>query len=221
MYYQFATLQLFRPLIRLRIIDSQVSPRAVCLEAASAIQGLLTSYSQLYTLKRAPSFMPYFALTSSIMHLTIMAITVQTDELDTTARPDPHISEAFKRGIANLAEMTPCHHIAEQAPHILCFLAKKWNTNVEIDTVATLNPEEYERVIKPFADSLNAFVPTIIVEDSICHWNMGKEVEGRTSRQLEKMAESVGDPLFWPFLMQRRLMLSKSKELEEAGFAVL
>jgi hypothetical protein len=221
MYYQFAILQLFRPLIRLRIIESQVSPRDVCLEAASAIQGLLTSYSQLYTLKRVPSFMPYFALTSSITHLTIMAATVQTNELDTAARADPHVSEIFKQGIASLAEMTPCHHIAEQAPHILCYLAKKWNVDVDLNTGTALKPEEYERFIRSSAGSLNSFLLTMIVEDSTFHWDMGKEVEGRTSRQLEKMAESVEDPLFWPLLMQRRPVLSKGKELEEAGFAVL
>ncbi|EXM18035.1 hypothetical protein FOTG_13887 [Fusarium oxysporum f. sp. vasinfectum 25433] len=133
MYYHFAILQLFRPLIKLRIIGSQVFPRNVCLQAASAIQGLLKSYSQLYTLKRAPSFMPYFALTSTIMDLTIMAAAVQTNDLDTTARTDPQVVDAVKQGIASLAEMTPCHRTAEQAPHILRYLAKKWSINVGID----------------------------------------------------------------------------------------
>ncbi|KAL6917071.1 hypothetical protein FSST1_008566 [Fusarium sambucinum] len=96
MYYHFAILLLFRPFIKLRIIGSQVSPRDVCLEAANAIQDLLMSYSRLYSLKRAPSFMPYFALTSSIMHLTIMAATVHREELDTTERTDCHVSETFK-----------------------------------------------------------------------------------------------------------------------------
>ncbi|KAH7191427.1 fungal-specific transcription factor domain-containing protein [Fusarium oxysporum] len=220
-YYQFAILQLFRPLIRLRIIESQVSPRNVCLEAASAIQGLLTSYSQLYTLKRVPSFMPYFALTSSITHLTIMAATVQMNELDTAARADPHVSEVFKLGIASLAEMTPCHHISEQAPRILCYLAKKWNIGVDVDTGAALNPEGHERVIKPFADNLNASVPTMIVEKSIFGFGTSKDLEETTSRQLEKAAESVEDPLLWSFVMQGRPVFSKGKELEEAGFAVL
>nr|CEG03535.1 unnamed protein product [Fusarium acuminatum CS5907] len=212
MYYHFAILLLFRPLIKLRIIGSQVCPRDVCLEAANAIQDLLTSYSRLYTLKWAPSFMPYFALTSSIMHLTIMAATVHRGELDTTERTDSHVSETFKQGIANLAEMTPYHHIAEQAPHILSYLAKKWNVGVDVDTGAALNLEEYEKVIRPFAGSLNSFPFTMIVEDSICHWNMGQEVE---------MAESMESPLFWPFLMQRRPMLMTGKELEQTGFAVL
>lgn len=71
MYYHFAILLLFRPLIKLRIIGSGILPRDVCLQAADAIQGLLRSYSQLYTLQRTPSFVPYFVLTASIMHLAI------------------------------------------------------------------------------------------------------------------------------------------------------
>ncbi|RBA11005.1 hypothetical protein FPRO05_14311 [Fusarium proliferatum] len=180
MYYHFAILLLFRPLIQLRIVGSQVSPRGVCLEAASAIQGLLTSYSQLYTLKRAPSFMPYFALTSSIMHLTIMATTVQREELSTTARTDHQVSEAFKQGMASLSEMATCHHIAEQAPHILYYLAKKWKVDIDVNIAAALNAGENERVIKPFAGSLNAFMPTMVIEDSIFQWDTGKEaVEDR------------------------------------------
>ncbi|KAI1077769.1 fungal-specific transcription factor domain-containing protein [Whalleya microplaca] len=73
MYYHFAILLLFRPLIKLRIIGSSILPRDVCTQAADAIQGLLRSYSNLYTLRRTPSFVPYFVLTSSIIHLALGA----------------------------------------------------------------------------------------------------------------------------------------------------
>ncbi|CEI70926.1 hypothetical protein FVEN_g9698 [Fusarium venenatum] len=212
MYYHFAIMQLFQPLTNLSIIGSRVSPRDVCLQAASAIQGLLKSYAQLYTLKRAPSFMPYFALTSTIAHLTIMAVTMQANDMDAAAKADPHVSEAIQQGIACLAEMTSCHHITEQAPHILRYLAKKWSISVDIDTGAALNTEEYERLIRPLVSKLDLVAPTMAAED---------DVEERTSRQVGKTAESMEDPLFWPFTSQGWPMLSKSKELEEAGFAVL
>ncbi|KAM0402600.1 hypothetical protein ACHAPZ_005540 [Fusarium culmorum] len=217
----FAILLLFRPLIKLRIIESGVSPRDVCLQAANAMQGFLTSYSWLYTLKRAPSFVPYFALTSSIMHLAIMATTVLTNESDMALRSDPNVSEAVKQGIASLAEMTPYHHIAEQAPYILRYLAKKWNIDVDIDTGAALNPEEYERLVRPFVGNLDLFAPTMVAEDFVFDLGAGKDVEERTSRQVGKAAESMEDLLFLPFVMQGRPMLSKGNELEEAGFAVL
>ncbi|KAI0400898.1 fungal-specific transcription factor domain-containing protein [Xylaria palmicola] len=78
MYYHFAILLLFRPLIKLRIIGSAILPRDVCSQAADAIQGLLRSYSQLYTLRRTPSFVPYFLLASSIMHLAVGANSIES-----------------------------------------------------------------------------------------------------------------------------------------------
>ncbi|EJT79914.1 hypothetical protein GGTG_04996 [Gaeumannomyces tritici R3-111a-1] len=166
MYYHFAILLLFRPLIKLRIIGSSVSPRDVCLQAAEAISSLLRSYSQLYTLRRTPSFVPYFVLTSSIMHLAIAATRAQessapaagtggagaaavtgqdsagdlaqppenitTEAAVSAARSDPQVVRSINQGIADLTEMAPCHHFAEQALNILRHLAKKWKIEVNI-----------------------------------------------------------------------------------------
>ncbi|KAI1474731.1 nitrogen assimilation transcription factor nirA [Daldinia eschscholtzii] len=100
MYYHFAILLLFRPLIKLRIIGSGILPRDVCAQAADAIQGLLRSYSQLYTLRRTPSFVPYFVLTSSIMHLAVGADTSKApstspveDSNSSTVKPEDSETE--------------------------------------------------------------------------------------------------------------------------------
>ncbi|TRX87778.1 hypothetical protein FHL15_011335 [Xylaria flabelliformis] len=89
----------FLPLIKLRIIGSAILPRDVCSQAADAIQGLLRSYSQLYTLRRTPSFVPYFLLTSSIMYLAIGASGVEStspaaQSSTSTARPHGSSHEA-------------------------------------------------------------------------------------------------------------------------------
>lgn len=150
MYYHFAILLLFRPLIKLRIIGSTVSPREVCTQAADAIQGLLHSYSQLYTLRRTPSFVPYFVLTSSIMHLAIAASTSPAQSTaDGTApqKPGPaklgeKVTKSINQGIEDLTEMAPCHHFAEQALNILRYLAKKWNIKVDVDVTRKLRREK-------------------------------------------------------------------------------
>lgn len=154
MYYHFAILLLFRPLIKLRIIGSNVSPREVCTQAADAIQGLLHSYSQLYSLRRTPSFVPYFVLTSSIMHLAIAASTPASMQGhkdgpvsgpgDSSVPSDlgEKVTRSINRGIENLAEMAPCHHFAEQALNILRYLAKKWNIKVDVDVVHLLRKEK-------------------------------------------------------------------------------
>lgn len=150
MYYHFAILLLFRPLIKLRIIGSTVSPREVCTQAADAIQGLLHSYSQLYTLRRTPSFVPYFVLTSSIMHLAIAASSspVQSNSDGTSslkggpAKLGDKVTKSINQGIEDLTEMAPCHHFAEQALNILRYLAKKWNIEIDVDVTDRLRREK-------------------------------------------------------------------------------
>ncbi|CAM1501537.1 Fc.00g035210.m01.CDS01 [Cosmosporella sp. VM-42] len=228
MYYHFAILLLFRPLIKLRILGSKVLPRDVCSQAADAIQGLLRSYSQLYTLRRTPSFVPYFVLTSAIMHLAIGAANVQSppntsasEDMETAAKIDPHVTEAITQGIADLTEMAPCHHFAEQALNILRYLAQKWNIEVDIDG-DKLTAEEYDRLVKPHSGSLNFFVPNVREGDFMCDWGMGRAVAGgEETPMVQQTAENMENPLFWPFPMQGRPILPSGKELENAGFAIL
>lgn len=228
MYYHFAILLLFRPLIKLRIIGSKVSPRDVCSQAADAIQGLLTSYSQLYTLKRTPSFVPYFVLTSAIMHLAIGATGVDADEaatneerMEKAAKIDPRVTDALNQGIADLTEMAPCHHFAEQALNILRFLAKKWNIEVNVDG-DKMPPDDPDNLVRPYTSSLNFFAPNVRETDYMCGFGPGPEVaETLQAPNTKKAAETVENPLFWPFPMQGRPMLPTGQELEDAGFAKL
>ncbi|KKP01767.1 hypothetical protein THAR02_06146 [Trichoderma harzianum] len=225
MYYHFAILLLFRPLIKLRIIGSKVSPRDVCSQAADAIQGLLTSYAQLYTLRRTPSFVPYFVLTSAIMHLAIGASMVKSDGSETSeekmekaAKIDPRVSEALNRGIADLTEMAPCHHFAEQALNILRYLAKKWNIEVNVDG-DKVPPEDPDNLVRPYSSSLNFFAPNVQESDFMCGWGASVEmVETLQAPNIKKTAETAENPLFWPFPMQGRPLLPIGPELEQAGF---
>lgn len=246
MYYHFAILLLFRPLIKLRIIGSSISPRDVCSQAADAISGLLRSYSQLYTLRRTPSFVPYFVLTSSIMHLAIGATFsgAQRGENETeqsgpslhpqdqTAKIGPSVVEAITRGIADLTEMAPCHFFAEQALNILRFLAKKWNIEVDIsptDEEQQLRGRpDFDQTTRPVTSSLNFFSPNVEDADFNCSWGEsikpGRETEKRAGSRggdMEATASALENPLFWPFPMQGRPMLPTGEELEKAGFELL
>lgn len=162
MYYHFAILLLFRPFIKLRITGSSISPRDVCSQAADAIQGLLRSYSQLYTLRRTPSFVPYFVLTSSIMHLAIAASDASASRHAATSKAKQQkpqdasaqaptgppvklgdrVTQAINQGVSDLTEMAPCHHFAEQALNILRYLANKWDIEIECDVRWRLEMEK-------------------------------------------------------------------------------
>ncbi|KAI6780511.1 putative nitrate assimilation regulatory protein nirA [Emericellopsis cladophorae] len=233
MYYHFAILLLFRPLIKMRIIGSKVSPRDVCCQAADAIQGLLRSYSQLYTLRRTPSFVPYFVLTSAIMHLAVGATTVsnrsnasdEVSKMAEAAKLDSRVAEALKQGISDLAEMAPCHHFAEQALNILRYLAKKWKIDVDVDDGKT-PPEDYHNLVKTYTNTLNFFAPNVVDTDFDCDFGLFQGCAVASATQVEgKVAKYSGDkmdnPLFWPFPLQGRPILARGTELEQAGFELL
>ncbi|OIW30481.1 hypothetical protein CONLIGDRAFT_574758 [Coniochaeta ligniaria NRRL 30616] len=245
MYYHFAILLLFRPFIKLRIRDSSLVPKDICLQAADAIQGLSGSYSRLYTLRRTPSFVPYFVLTSAIMHLTIGAESSTSPrslgEPNQPPRINPELAQAISRGIADLTEMAPCHHFAEQALNILLHLAERWHLDIRVkesddkethlsDVLSLHSPSIRRRGVRPSADSLNLFVPEVTPQDVMCSWGLvapdpgaGTEATRETRRPWEEPAQGSilyesDNPLFWPFPMQGRPLLPTGDRLREAGF---
>lgn len=262
MYYHFAILLLFRPLIKLRIVGSSICPRDVCTQAADAIQGLLHSYSQLYTLRRTPSFVPYFVLTSSIMHLAIAASSssashaqgadssTKGSEQRARAKLGDNVSAAINQGIADLTEMAPCHHFAEQALNILRYLAKKWNIEINIDDRRRLEElmkqegkpvpdgtdideggsgQKRRRMVQqddyntlPLTSSRNFFSPNVREQDFISTFGSAMPAPvGSDSPPVARTSDSMENPLFWPFPMQGRPMLPSGDMLTEAGFELL
>lgn len=227
MYYHFAILLLFRPLIRLRIIGSKILPRDVCLQAADAIQGLLTSYSQLYTLQRTPSFVPYFVLTSAIMHLAIGA----SAELEGSPRGrgktgqaamgDSRIPEALRQGIADLTQMAPCHHFAEQALNILRYLAKKWSIDVGNVDRNKPSPGKDNELDRPHKRNFNSFSSSLRTGHFLRRWGTDFVFNDEEPDVAAQSAEHMENLLFWPFPLQGRPMIPTGKELEQAGFALL
>lgn len=116
MYYHFAMLLLFGPFIKVRFTGSSISPNEICIQAADAITSLVCSYRQLYSLRRAPCFVPYIVLASSIAQLV-------------AANSSPNIG-TFTQIILNvthLHEMTLSHGFSSRATQILRTMAHNWN----------------------------------------------------------------------------------------------
>ena len=230
MYYHFAILLLFRPLIKLRILGSKISPRDVCSQAADAMQGLLKSYSQLYTLRRTPSFVPYFVLASAIMHLAIGAAEAAgrpgepvPEAVEDHIKHDDRISNAISQGIADLAEMAPCHQFAEQALHILRYLAKKWSININLDNGETPMLEGLNTIGRRSTSTLTSFAPDISTGDFLCQWGTSRATTSAaaTPNTTREAAENIENPLFSPFPLQGRPVLPYGDNLRAAGFEIL
>ena len=232
MYYHFAVLLLFRPFITLRIIASNILPRDVCCQAADAIQRLLRSYSRLYTLRRMPSFIPYFIFTSSVMRLAVITVSVNNSEVDgagsnnpddsativsVVARLNTKVSEAVSQGIMDLVAMAPFHGFAGRALHTLRFLAAKEGycaVNIGGSSLHLFTPEENVTYLWGSGTSLTASGSSTAT------------TQGPTTPKLALPGQSsllMGDPLFCPFPMWGRSILPVRvrSSLDEAGFATL
>ena len=232
MYYHFAILLLFRPLINLRIVGSKISPREVCWQAAEAITRLLASYSQLYTLRFTPTFVPYFVLTGTIMQLAVGATrvdgtTMTTDRMRQAATTDPQVYKALCQGIADLTEMVPCHHFAEQALNILRYLNKKWEIDIkpggDVETEAPIESSKDTR--RPFAASLNLSAPSVVAEDFIGGCGSGNVVMGGKPvpefTRIHRAADSIANTMLWLFTIHDRSRMPSGTALEQTGFASL
>lgn len=128
MYYHFAILSLLRPFVKLRFIGTGVSPRDVCAQAADAITTLIRSYDNLYSLKRTPSFVPFIALSSSVMHLFIQS-TLRLTEFDVPQIPvdaNPNLKQQIMQSAKDLDSMSSCHGFARRALDIIKYLARIW-----------------------------------------------------------------------------------------------
>ncbi|KAH7113500.1 fungal-specific transcription factor domain-containing protein, partial [Dactylonectria estremocensis] len=229
MYYHFAILLLFKPLIKLRIIGSELSPREICVQAAVAIQTLLRSYSQLYTLRRTPSFVPYFVLTSTIAYVTISANSTQPDLSDSTQKPvekvtklDPQVSKVISQSIADLTEMASSHHSAKKALNVLQYLAKQWSTDVDVAS-GRPPPEDLERIVQSHTGGMNFFAPSVQAADPLSGLESARGASlGHRNVQtgLNAEVDMVNRP-FGPFFMQGQPMMPSGESLEQAGFTAL
>ena len=92
MYYHFAIIVLFRPFFNVRFLESAVSPRTVCIEAADSISALLSSYANLYTMRRMPFLVSHVVLASTTIYLANVS--------------DAPINEPLRRSLNALKEVS-------------------------------------------------------------------------------------------------------------------
>lgn len=148
MYYHFAIVLTFRPFMKLRIKNSPILPRQLCLQAADAIQTHLRSYSNLYTLRRSPSFAPYIILVSSRIFIEADGLTLASPNAP-PRNEEPNTAEALRRGIGYLDEMAACHRTAIIGANMLRHLARAWNVYVGLKTSMEAGQPGANRAYEP------------------------------------------------------------------------
>lgn len=130
MYYHTVVLHLFRPFLKVDLANSKVSPREICTSRADSITTLLSTYRQIYGLRRATLLVAHVILSSSIIHLLNM--------------PNPSSTRNLVLGITSLRELSTAHAFALRALHVIMSLANQWNISLppEIFEAAYDMPQE-------------------------------------------------------------------------------
>lgn len=133
MYYHFAILLLFGPFMKVGFLESTVSPTQICLQAADAIASLISSYRQLFTLRRTPSFIPYIVLASGITHLACADANADGKGISNVSI---NASMHILQGTADLLEMIPNHRFARRGTQVLHVMARELNDAEAIRNLA-------------------------------------------------------------------------------------
>lgn len=217
MQYHFSILLLFRPFIRLRIAGSELVPKDVCLQSASSIHTLLKCYAQLYTLRRTPTFLPHFILTSSITLLIIGILNARPGSNGSGTKVDQGIADDVKLGVDSLEEIAPCHHFAEQAANILRCLAVKWNVHTSIGPLPVITPDIYDRLVEPYFGRQTLFADDKLARSFVIGDEM-RQVSEEESQQIKEAIIMMETLILQPVPVQGSSAFLKETNLAERGF---
>ena len=142
-----------------------MSPRNNCDQASRAISAIVNSYSQLYTLKRTPSFISYFVLASTTVDLA----EVHHDESNTSSK------ERLFQNMADLMGMTSSHGFANQALDAVRYLRSAWGVDDRFEDAGGIHNPSEETL-----SSMKHLVPIIggVVRDSESQTSAASSIQG-------------------------------------------
>lgn len=220
MYYHYAILLTFRPFLKLRLSSSVILPRTLCAEAADAIHVLVGSYTRLYTLRRTPSFVPYFLLQSSRAYLALEESNLTPGAEHATPAGSHRVSreraEAFHTNISNLTEMTKWHPVAAKILDMLHVLSKAWNVYAIVNSSLSAGQR-----VSQFDLNWSA-LPGASGYTSFAFSPAERRGDEAGNAAILPSEEELRNALFWPAVRPSwQPVPSGPVQLEEAGFEVL
>ncbi|KAI9771358.1 MAG: hypothetical protein M1840_002328 [Geoglossum simile] len=113
MAYHNFIIHLFRPFLKVRLLGSTLSPHATCTKSAGEISRLMTTYRNVYGLRRIVVLSAHIILSASTIHLADF--------------PTPSASERLVQGIRDLEEISAHNAFGKRSLDIIRSLAAKWN----------------------------------------------------------------------------------------------
>jgi hypothetical protein len=114
MLYWTVIVHLFRPMLKVNLIHSDVHPRDKCVEAANKVSELSRLYRSLYDFRTAHLVIPHILLSVTVVHLLF-------------SKDNPTSRQNLVEGLQGLEAMYECHYFAARSFRIVHTLARTWN----------------------------------------------------------------------------------------------
>lgn len=114
MLYFTMIVHLFRPMLKVNLIHSDVRPRDICIDAANTVSNIARIYRSLYDFRFAHLVIPHILLNVCIVHLLYSK--------------DNHVSrENLSEGLRGLEDLHECHYFGARSFRIIHSLSQHWN----------------------------------------------------------------------------------------------
>ena len=146
MLYWTIIVHLFRPLLKVDLIHSDIRPRDICINAANKVSELVRIYRQFYNFRQAHLLIPHTLLTVCVVHLLYSK--------------DNSISrQNLIEGMQGLDDLHECHYFGARSFRIIYTLAKTWKLPFPEELsnsvlIPTSDPNKPKGQISPPADPL-------------------------------------------------------------------
>ncbi|KAJ8116275.1 hypothetical protein OPT61_g2266 [Boeremia exigua] len=114
MLYWTVIVHLFRPMLKVDLIHSDVHPRDKCIEAADKVSELTRLYRSLYDFRTAHLAIPHILLSVTVVHLLY-------------SKDNPKSRQNLVEGLQGLEALHECHYFGARSFRIIHTLAKTWN----------------------------------------------------------------------------------------------
>ncbi|KAE8835124.1 hypothetical protein PTNB73_09534 [Pyrenophora teres f. teres] len=114
MLYYTIIVHLFRPLLKVDLIHSDVQPRAICINAANKVSELVRLYRKFYSFRTAHLLIPHILLTVSVVHLLY-------------SKDNETSKKNLVESLQGLEALHECHYFGARSFRIIHTLAKTWN----------------------------------------------------------------------------------------------
>lgn len=114
MFYYTNVIHLFRPLLKVDLVHSDVHPRDICIDAANQVSRIVRIYRQFYDFRQAHLIIPHILLTVCIIHLLY-------------SKENQLCRQDLVEGLQGLEDLHECHYFGARSFRIIHTLSKIWN----------------------------------------------------------------------------------------------